>query len=152
MLRQASGTLNPGSLQTDGQGHECLPAAAQPHFPYGAEILAWTSVLGNKIHTMAASAAAGQPDPDPPCPSGLRLLSQREYSPHPASVSAFFFFFAPFMLWFLPGGWPRRLGRIIKLCGVQNASEQKTSGWREPGSFRVLLPSCPNQDSKAQRG
>lgn len=148
MLRQASGTLNPGSLNTDGQGYECPPAAAQPHFPYGAEILAWTSVLGNKIHTMAASAAAGQPDP--PCPSGLRLLSQREYSPHPASVSAFFFF-APFMLWFLPGGWPRRLGRIIKLCGVQNASEHKTSGWREPGSFGGPLPSCPNQDSKAQR-
>lgn len=139
MLRQASGTLNPGSLNTDGQGYECPPAAAQPHFPYGAEILAWTSVLGNKIHTMAASAAAGQPDP--PCPSGLRLLSQREYSPHPASVSAFFFFLPPSCSGsFLVAG-PEGLGgsSSFAVCRTHLSTKHQAGGNLEASGAHCLL-------------
>ena len=54
VLRQASGTIDPGSSKTNRQGNKCPPAAAQPHFPYGSEMLAWTSISGNKSHGWAA--------------------------------------------------------------------------------------------------
>lgn len=150
VLRQASGTIIPGSLKTDRPGNEMPTSRSLAILPM------WFRDIGMHINFSEQEPWLGSQllwcwvpgNQDPPCLSGPWLLPQREHSPHPDSVSAFF---ASLMLWFCPGGLLRRLGkRTIRLCGVQNASGHETSGWREPGSFWGPLPSFPDEDSKEQ--
>ena len=92
VLRQASGTIIPGSLKTDRPGNEMPTSRSLATLPM------WFRDIGMHINFSEQEPWLGSQllwcwvpgNQDPPCLSGPWLLPQREHSPHPDSVSAFF--------------------------------------------------------------